>query len=1058
MTGDKAQLGTILHELQERAKELNCLYRVGELLNQPDQQLDDIFRQMVEILPPAWQYPDISQARITFDGRVFQSTNFHETPWAQSANILVQGQKIGTVEVSYQQQMSRADEGPFLKEERKLIETIAERIASAVTQRHLKATFEGWAASTKEVTAGRGEWRIVIDFLRDTDPVLLQRISRKLINHLSWTGIQEAKELRQKGGTLSPAEAGAPGDENRPLDRDYQQKFIDLTSEAFRIAGRYLKKDEILELVATWIKEEKCSFLVRALEIPDTPLGEIIEAIERYRHTSIDETELSLSTQKGLRVSLIRRFFSDNLDFINVAKDFIRVQDFHDLLDRIIFPPRCHGKLGGKSAGLFLAKKIIEKAPEAGELLKEVKVPRTWYLTSDWILNFVHYNDLEDVLNRKYMEIDQVRQEYPYLVALFKSTSFPSELAKGIEIALDDLGDSPIIVRSSSLLEDRSGSAFSGKYKSLFLGNRGTKGERLTALMDAIAEVYASIFGPDPTEYRAERGLLDVHEEMGIMIQEVIGQSVGKYFFPACSGVAFSNNEFRWSARIRRQDGLIRLVPGLGTRAVDRVSDDYPMLIAPGQPSLRVNVTLDEVFKYSPRHMDVINLETNAFETVDALELLRYCGARYPQIKHLVSFVDHDRIEQIIGPTPDFTTRDVVFSFEGLIQNTPFVGRIHELLNLLQTKLGKPVDIEFAYDGRDFYLLQCRPQSYGADTIPLPIPQNLPADKVLFSANRFVSNGRVPDITHIVYVDPESYSQLPDPSSLREVGRAVGRLNKILPKRQFILVGPGRWGSRGDIKLGVPVTYSEINNTAMLIEIARKRGNYLPELSFGTHFFQDLVEASIRYLPLYPDDPTTVFKELFFRRSNNVLAQMLPEYAHLADTIHVIDVPSQTKGLVLKVLMNSDLDQAVGLLASPQQKLESPESERIVVDKAGSEHWRWRYRMAQKIAATLDPHRFGIKTLYLIGSTKNETAGPASDIDLMLHFQGNDEQKRDLMSWLEGWSLCLSEINFLRTGYRVDSLLDVHLVTDKNIAERDSFAVKIDAITDPAWKLSMKES
>jgi pyruvate,water dikinase len=293
---------------------------------------------------------------------------------------------------------------------------------------------------------------------------------------------------------------------------------------------------------------------------------------------------------------------------------------------------------------------------------------------------------------------------------------------------------------------------------------------------------------------------------------------------------------------------------------------------------------------------------------------------------------------------------------------------------------------------------------------------------------------------------------------MREVGRTVGRLNKILPKRQFILVGPGRWGSRGDIKLGVPVTYSEINNTAMLIEIARKRGNYLPELSFGTHFFQDLVEASIRYLPLYPDDPTTVFKELFFRRSNNVLAQMLPEYAHLADTIHVIDVPSQTKGLVLKVLMNSDLDQAVGLLASPQQKLESPESERIVVDKAGSEHWRWRYRMAQKIAATLDPHRFGIKTLYLIGSTKNETAGPASDIDLMLHFQGNDEQKRDLMSWLEGWSLCLSEINFLRTGYRVDSLLDVHLVTDKNIAERDSFAVKIDAITDPVWKLPMKES
>ena len=144
--------------------------------------------------------------------------------------------------------------------------------------------------------------------------------------------------------------------------------------------------------------------------------------------------------------------------------------------------------------------------------------------------------------------------------------------------------------------------------------------------MDAIAEVYASIFGPDPIEYRAERGLLDLHEEMGILVQEVVGQAVGKYFLPACSGVAFSNNEFRWSARISRSDGLIRMVPGLGTRAVDRVADDYPVLIAPGQPSLRANVTVEEVLRYSPRRVDVINLETNSFETVEcdgAAALLR---------------------------------------------------------------------------------------------------------------------------------------------------------------------------------------------------------------------------------------------------------------------------------------------------------------------------------------------------------------------------------------------------------------------------------------------------
>ena len=554
----------------------------------------------------------------------------------------------------------------------------------------------------------------MLEFLRDTDPVLLKRISRKLINHLSWSGVQEAKELLRRGGASLPPDSAISADENRPLRQDAAETFADLTSEAFRIAGEHLSEIEILNCVTRWIKEDKASFLVRALENQDTSLGEIVEGIERYRHAGIKENELSLSTQKGLRVSLIRRFFSEDLDFINVAKNFVEVKDFYGLLSKVIFPHRCHGKLGGKSAGLFLAKKIIDQAPEASSLLRELKVPKTWYLTSDWIQNFLHHNDLEDVLNRKYMEIDQVRQEYPHLVALFKSSPFPSEFAKGLALALDDLGEVPLIVRSSSLLEDRSGSAFSGKYKSLFLGNRGTKEERLAALMDAIAEVYASIFGPDPTEYRAERGLLDVHEEMGIMIQEVVGQAVGKYFLPLCSGVAFSNNEFRWSARIKRGDGLIRLVPGLGTRAVDRVADDYPVLIAPGQPNLHVNVTPDEVLRYSPKRVDLINLETNAFETVEVAELLRHSAAKYPQIRNVVSLVSHDRIEQVVGPLPDFSSRDAVFTFEGLVQKTPFVACIRELLNLLQSKLGTPVDIEFAYDGQDFYLLQCRPQSYGA--------------------------------------------------------------------------------------------------------------------------------------------------------------------------------------------------------------------------------------------------------------------------------------------------------------------------------------------------------
>jgi hypothetical protein len=189
-------------------------------------------------------------------------------------------------------------------------------------------------------------------------------------------------------------------------------------------------------------------------------------------------------------------------------------------------------------------------------------------------------HNLEDVYDRKYLEIDQVRQQYPHVVQSFRTAAFPPELVTGLITALRDLGDRPLIVRSSSLLEDRTGAVFSGKYKSLFLANRGSEAARLQALQDAIAEVYASIFSP--THRAAPRNLLDVHEEMGIMIQEVVGRQVGRYFLPRVRWCRLQQR-VPLVPRIRREDGLIRLVPGLGTRAVDRLTDEYPVLLAPGK-------------------------------------------------------------------------------------------------------------------------------------------------------------------------------------------------------------------------------------------------------------------------------------------------------------------------------------------------------------------------------------------------------------------------------------------------------------------------------------------
>ncbi len=1050
----------VLHGLRERAKELKSLYAIDEILSSQEKSVDELLRLIVEAIPAGWQHPEFCQARITFLDRTFHMPGFRETPWKQSASFFVQGRQAGTVSVFYTREMPEADEGPFLREERRLLEAIADRVGQAVFQRDLMKAFEELKKEGSEPSSGGIQgWHLVLDLLKKTDIDLFKQISRKMLNYLSCNGIAEAKDLLRTLSAGRGEQDEVPYDENRPQQKTEAKDLESIIEETFLIAAQHLAEQEMQSLLQTWIKEHQVHFLVQALEASETSLGEIANAMDRFQHTGVSAHELSVATHVGLKTALVRRLLTDQLEFIETSRKYLEVEDFFEILDHTILVPRSHGKLGGKSSGLFLASRIIRSAKEFSELLDNIRIPKTWYIPSDILLHFLAFNNLDDVYNWKYLEIDQIRAEYPHILQVFKSSPFPPDVVKGISAALDDFGDSPLIVRSSSLLEDRIGSTFSGKYKSLFLANQGDKAGRLTALLDALAEVYASVFSPDPIQYRAERGLLDQHEEMGIMIQEVVGTRVGRYFFPAFSGVAFSNNEFRWSPRIRREDGLLRLVPGLGTRAVDRLADDYPMLVAPGQPSLRVNVTPEEVARYSPKKIDVIDLEENAFRTMELSDLLADVGSQYPALGRLTSILEDDRIRMPSILDMGTEGKNVLFTFEGLITRTHFVNLMKSLLALLRNTMRTPVDIEFASDGANLYLLQCRPQSHSQESVAVSIPRDIPENQIIFSATRYVSNGKTPDITHIVYVDPDGYGRLATLGELQAVGRAVSVLNKLLPKRRFILIGPGRWGSRGDIKLGVSVTYSDINNTAALIEVARKTGNYVPDLSFGTHFFQDLVESAIRYLPLYPDDPGVVFRESFLKGSPNILAQLIPALAHLDQVIRVIDVPAVTGGHILRILMNAELDEAVGILAQPAG-FESPmpyPSEPTAAD-ASDDNSKWRCRMAQKIAATMDTERFGVKGIYVVGSTNNGTAGPDADIDLIIHFEGTPAMKHDLELWLEGWSLALAEMNYLKTGYKRKSLLDVRIVNAEDIAKQKGLGAKIGSITDPARCLTLGRS
>jgi pyruvate, water dikinase len=1053
MSDDQTKpISDLVSELRERAKELNCLYAVQEILAEPGITREDALQRMIDVIPPGWQYPEICVAQITVGDAVYQSDAFQLTPWKQLSDIIVQDQVVGKVRVHYLDEKIEEDEGPFLLEERRLINTIADQVGNFLLQRRLQDVFEKQERDGGEKGVG---WRVVLSLLKKTDPDLLITIARKMVHQLSGHGIKEAENL----WTLFSSayrEDRALLETNSPYQFKVDQEAVVTLDSVFDLAEKHLDEQEIFSSIQQWIREDQTGFLVTTLVEPSRSVNDILAALDRFIQLSNQGLELSPARLQSVQMSLIRRLLSTQESYLQTAKKHIAIEDFQDLSNRMIYQSNSHGKLGGKGAGIFLAMQIIRKAIRNRDLLQKVKTPKTWYIVSDIIFSYIEQNNLEEIIEHKYLNIGEIRQEYPYIIHVFKNAPLPPDIVKGLSVALDDFGDVPLIVRSSSLLEDQVGMSFAGKYKSLFVANQGTKEERLSSLIDAIAEVYASLYGPDPIEYRSEHNLIDHHEEMGILIQEVVGQQVGPYYFPSFAGVAFSQNEFRWSSRIKKEDGLVRIVPGLGTRAVDRLTNDYPILAAPGQPGLRVNNSLDEILRYSPRFIDAINLDKGTFETIEIDQLLKEYGGEYPRIKQLVSVIEEDRASTPSGLGPDFESDHLVFTFDGLFSNSDFLSLLRTVLAELQEQLNHPIDIEFACDGDNFYLLQCRSQSYGRETIPAQIPTDTPEEDIIFTADRYVTNGTISNISHIVFVDPDAYNQLPNREDMVDVGRAIGKLNKVLTKRKFILMGPGRWGSRGDIKLGVNVTYSDINNAAALIEIARKQGDYTPDLSFGTHFFQDLVESAIRYLPLYPDESGIIFNNAFLSDSENIFGDLLPDYPQLNKVIRVIDVKQASGGAVLQILMNADKNLALGLLTEEEQVEEAGvELEPRVSLRSKEDHWRWRFQTVEEIAASLDPERFGVKGLYLFGSTKNATAGPQSDIDLLIHFCGSEEQRHDLFLWLEGWSLSLDEINERRTGYSTGGLLDVHLITDEDIENKTSYAVKIGATTDAAFPLTL---
>jgi hypothetical protein len=614
----------------------------------------------------------------------------------------------------------------------------------------------------------------------------------------------------------------------------------------------------------------------------------------------------------ALKQEFSRMLLGTHPEFNKLADKYLTLEDLFGVRDRLVGS----GRIGGKAAGMILARRILltgEDGPEFAEVLEDHD---SFYIGSDVFFTFLVNNDLFRLRLQMTRSSQLSRDEFAKVEARFLQGKFPSAIMEQFRDMLDYFGQAPIIVRSSSLLEDSFGNAFAGKYLSEFCANQRSPDKRLENFLTAVKRVYASALNPDALAYRRHRGLGESDEQMAILVQRVSGMLYRHYFFPSAAGVAFSYNLYTWSDRIDPKRGVIRLVLGLGTRAVERVGSDYPRMIAVSNPGLRPETGL-KVAKYSQRQADVLDLSANQFVAIPLAELLE---RDYPNLYLYVSTKIEDYIQDPVTSHVEGSPRSYILTFNNLLKRTDFVQRLGAMVAKLESAYGHPVDIEFtmnlAPSGQmRINLLQCRPLFLPGLSGQVVVPIGISRDRTLFRSNRMINGGVVRDIRYIVYIDPRAYASMPIHVK-KSLGRIVGRLNEHpqVAEGKMIMMGPGRWGS-SNIDLGVNVGYADIDNTSVLVEVAREEAGQVPEVSYGTHFFQDLVEAQIIYLPVYPEDPKSEFNSAFFDLSSNVLTDLLPDAEPFEDQVRVIDVPAAANGARAHVIADPQDRAAICFLA-----------------------------------------------------------------------------------------------------------------------------------------------
>ncbi|TBT83764.1 pyruvate kinase [Propioniciclava sinopodophylli] len=551
------------------------------------------------------------------------------------------------------------------------------------------------------------------------------------------------------------------------------------------------------------------------------------------------------------------------------------------------------GHIGGKAVGMLTARAILADDID-GRFVDHLEPHDSFHLGADVFYHYLVSNGWWG---------HRLAQSHPgtFLSAgatlheLMPTGRFPASVREQLLDMLGHFGQAPIIVRSSSLLEDNFGNAFAGKYDSFFLTNQGSPEERLEALLDAVRAVYASAMSEEALRYRLSRNLAEVDEQMAILIQRVSGDHHGQLFFPHAAGVANSSNLYTWDATVDAEAGMLRLVFGLGTRAVDRTTSDHARIVALADPLNGRLSDPEDLSAFSQRRVDVLDLAAGRQAAVPLSELVATdVGADWslftsPDTAVLRRLGERERER---GRPTAVRATPVVADFRGLLGETAFPTLMRDALATLAAAYDYPVDVEFTVNMTSageprIGIVQCRPLQTRGPGQSVAIPEVADDNGVLFAAPGEFMGGNVNlPIDWVVMVRATPYLGLGSPQR-HGVARLVGEVNRRLKDDSFLLLGPGRWGTTTE-SLGVPVRFAEINHAAALVEATDAAGNFRPELSYGSHFFQDLVETGIFYAAVFDDRPGVTFHPALVAARENALLELVPDAdPHLAAVVHV---------------------------------------------------------------------------------------------------------------------------------------------------------------------------